>query len=173
MIIAISGLTGSGKSTIGEEVARELNIKHISTTHKKYALPGEELLKFTKNATPEFERRFDKQIIKEANESDCVVTTWLSPWLIKGATARVWLHASPEVRAVRKKHELKKSLDYIRKYVKDKDTTNARRFRKIYGVDINDHSIFDIIINTDGLNISQVSQLVVSLSAIKEKKIFK
>ena len=173
MIIAISGLTGSGKSTVGEQVATELNIKHISTTHKKYAQPGEELLKFTKNATPEFERKFDKQIIKEANEKDCVVTTWLSPWLIKNATARVWLHASPEIRAKRKRHELRKPLKYIHGYVKNKDSTNTNRFKKIYGIDINDHSIFDIIINTDRLNISQVSQLIIALSAVKEKKNFR
>ena len=60
MIIAISGLTGSGKTTIGDMVARKLGIRHVSMTHKKFIPAGMELLKFSKSATPQFERSFDK-----------------------------------------------------------------------------------------------------------------
>ena len=44
MIIAISGLTGSGKTTIGDMVAKKLKIKHVSMTHKKFIPAGRELL---------------------------------------------------------------------------------------------------------------------------------
>ncbi len=170
MIIAISGLTGSGKTTIGDKVAHKLRIKHVSMTHKKFIPASTELLQFTKNATPQFERSFDKEIIREARSVDSVVTTWLGPWLIKDAVVKVWLHASLNTRIKRKIKELRKPIKNVRQYVIDKDETNKRRYKKIYGIDLDNRRIFDIDINTDKVTISQAADLIIALTEIKTKK---
>jgi cytidylate kinase len=170
MIIAISGLTGSGKSTIGDKIAKKLRIKHVSMTHKKFVNAGTDLLKFTKDAKPSFEKSFDQEIIKEAREGDCVVTTWLGPWLIKDATVKVWLHASLDTRINRKIKELGgKPLKHVRKYVMDKDDLNRKRYKKIYNIDLDNRRIFDVDINTDRLSISQSADLIIALARIKTK----
>lgn len=171
MIITISGLTGSGKSTIGGRIAKKLHIKHVSMTHKKFVPAGTDLLKFTKNAKPSFERSFDQEIIKEARSADSVVTTWLGPWLIKNATVKVWLHASLDTRIKRKIKELgNKPLKHVREYVMDKDNTNRRKYKKIYNIDLDNRRIFDVDINTDKLSIDQSADLIIALAKIKQKK---
>ena len=170
MIIAISGLTGSGKTTIGDMVAKKLRIKHVSMTHKKFIPAGRELLKFSKNATPQFERSFDQEIIREARMEDSVVTTWLGPWLIKDAVVKVWLHASLDTRIKRKIKELGKPLRHARQYVIEKDDTNRRRYKKIYGIDLDNRRVFDIDINADKVSISQAADLIIALVKIKTKK---
>ena len=169
MIITISGLTGSGKTTIGDMVAKKLKIKHVSMTHKKFIPASTELLEFTKNATLKFERSFDQEIIKEARQEDSVVTTWLGPWLIKDAVVKVWLHASLDTRIKRKIKELNKPIKNAREYVIDKDSTNIRRYKKIYNIDLDNRRIFDIDINTDKISISQAADLIIALTKIKTK----
>lgn len=171
MIITISGLTGSGKSTLGDEIAKKLGIKHVSMTHKKFVPAGTDLVKFTKNAKPAFEKAFDKEIIREARKEDSVVTTWLGPWLIKDATVKVWLHASIDTRVKRKIKELGgKPLKHVRKYVMQKDSTNMEKYRKLYNIDLESRRGFDVDINTDRLTIDQAADLIIALVKIKTKK---
>lgn len=173
MIIAISGLTGSGKTTIGEKVAKALNVRYIYTSHKQSVKEIADVVKFTRKATPAFEKSFDSRIVALANKQDCVVTTWMGPWLIKKATARVWLYASLDSRVKRKMKEVKMSYQKTKRYVLEKDRLNMKRFKKIYNVDINDHGIFDICINTERLEVKQTVDMVIALSAEKDSRKFK
>lgn len=173
MIIAISGLTGSGKTTIGERVSKALNIRYIYTSHKQSVEKIADVVKFTKKATPEFERSFDDMIAKLASRQDCVVTTWLGPWLIKKATIRVWLYAGLDARVKRKMKEVSMPYPKTRRYVVEKDRVNIRKYKKIYNVDMNDQGIFDICINTEKLSVSQTVNMVIALSAEKSAKKFK
>jgi cytidylate kinase len=43
-----------------------------------------------------------------------------------------------------------------------RDEQNRRRYLQIYGIDINDRSDFDIIINTEKLTAEQVSSLIIA-----------
>ena len=43
-----------------------------------------------------------------------------------------------------------------------RDEQNRKRYLEIYGIDINDRSDFDIIINTEKLTAEQVSSLIVA-----------
>ncbi|MDE1824278.1 MAG: cytidylate kinase family protein [Candidatus Micrarchaeota archaeon] len=173
MIIAISGLTGSGKTTIGEKVAKALNVRYIYTSHKQSVKEIADVVKFTRKATPAFEKSFDARIVGLANRQDCVVTTWMGPWLIKKATARVWLYASLDSRVRRKMKEVKMNYSRTKRYVLEKDRLNMKRFKKIYNVDINDHGIFDICINTERLEVRQTVNMVIALSAEKDSRKFK
>ncbi|MDE1851516.1 MAG: cytidylate kinase family protein [Candidatus Micrarchaeota archaeon] len=172
MIIAISGLTGSGKTTIGEKVARALNLRYIYTSHKQSVKKIADVVKFTRKATPAFEKSFDRMITEIAEKQDCVVTTWMAPWLIKNATIRVWLYASLDSRVRRKMKEVKMNYKRTKKYVLEKDRLNMKRFKKIYNVDINDHGIFDICLNTEKLKVKQTVDMVIALSAEKDRKKF-
>ena len=43
-----------------------------------------------------------------------------------------------------------------------RDEANRKRYLEVYGIDINDRSDFDIIINTEKLTAEQVSSLIVA-----------
>ena len=67
MIIAISGLTGSGKNTLGELLAKKLGYHLVCPTFKDLAeKEGISLMEFQKKAEkdPNIDRKFD-QLLKE------------------------------------------------------------------------------------------------------------
>lgn len=177
MRICISGMTGSGKTTLGTMLAKELGIAHITKeTAKEYARIVSDAKKdksgklaIRQAADSRYAKKFDKEILEAAKGRTCVVTTWLGPWLIRDATLRVWLNASLDERARRKAKDLRTGISRARKYVADKDSEAAMGFRKVYGIDIYDHSEFDIEINTERLPHREVIAVISMLAMLKEK----
>ena len=174
MIICIAGLGGSGKSPIAESLAKKLGIRHVSRSFKEMSGDGKELVDFVKNVKTEVDTDLDSEIIKEAKEQDCVVSTWLGPWMIKDADVKVWLNASIETRAERKAKSLNMTLEEAKDYLKSIEGADAARWKKLYGFDImKDHDVFDIEINTDKLKIEESVELIALLSLEKGKKKFR
>lgn len=173
MIICISGYTGSGKTTLGDALAKKMGIKHVGISHKtQFVSNPSDTLEFTKrNTSASFEKSFDELVVEEAHKQDCVVTSWLSPWFIKDASVRVWLFAEFDKRVDRKMEELKDKggVVQVRAYVNEKDTFNLSNWKKIYNIDINDHSIFDIEINTSKLSVDQCADVIALVAKEKGK----
>jgi predicted cytidylate kinase len=176
--ICISGLTGSGKTQLSKDLAKALNIayisKELSNTYKQFnkgkRSANEQIIQM---ADPKYAKSFDNEIKELAASKDCVVSTWLGPWIVKNATLRVWLNASFEERARRKSVQKKMSIDEAKKYVKKKDSVAIESFKKIYGIDIMDHSNFDIEINTEKIHRKGVIALIALASAEKSKFVFR
>ena len=176
MIICIAGLTGSGKTTIGDLLSKELNIRHVNRSFKEFAKEGEDLIKFQEEIKdkPKVDRDLDKEIGEEAHKEDSVVSTWLGPWMIKDSSLNVWLSTSVETRAERKARDMHCSVDEARAYLEPKDQENRERWIKLYGIDIEkDRSVFDIDINTDRVKKEEIVAVIAMLSLEKGKKKFR
>ncbi len=166
MIIAISGKSGSGKDTVGKLVAKELGIQVLSMTFKDLAKEkGISLMAFQELAASNsgIDRAFDSLLEKRAYEQkDCVVTTWLGPWVIKRAELRVFLDAPEAVRAKRvagrEGMEERQALAHLR----ERDGQNKQRYLKLYGIDIDDRKIFDMAIDTSDKTPEQIASLIVA-----------
>ncbi|NYZ76582.1 cytidylate kinase family protein [Candidatus Micrarchaeota archaeon] len=170
MIICVSGLAGSGKNTVGEIVAKKLNLDEVKLSFKDEAKrENVDLMTVQKEATKNesYDRELDREIVKRAKKGNCVVMTWLGPWIVKNADLRVWLNVSERERAKRvarrDRMSLKKALEHIRK----RDDNNRRRYRRYYGIDIMDHSIFDLEINSDVFNPQQIAGIVIKAAEAK------
>jgi cytidylate kinase len=171
-VICIGGYTGSGKDTIADLVANKLNFKRIKFSFKDVAkelnIPLMEYQKYVEKDLT-IDKKFDERIIKEA-KGKCVISTWLSPWIVKNAVLRVFLEASEEERAKRiakrDKMTFKKALEHI----KERDMHNRGRYLALYGIDIYDKSIFDLIINTEKLTPKQSAEIVIAAYKTKVKK---
>lgn len=173
MIIAISGLVGSGKDTVADGVAQQLGLRRIKLSFKDIARDlGIPLMEYQRYVEKDLtiDREFDNRVVAEAKKGNCVVSTWLAPWMIKDATLRVWLDASEEVRAERiaKRDGIKKIAALI--HVRERDLHNRGRYLALYGIDINDRSPFDIILNTEKLTIAQEIAIIVAAAKIKAEK---
>jgi len=171
MIIAISGLVGSGKDSVAKMVAEKLSIKHINLTFKDAArakdIPLMEYQEYAKKNVS-IDKEFDDMVIAETKKEDCVTSTWLGPWLIKDADLRIWLDASPDARARRISGRdgmtLAEAMDHVRK----RDAHNRARYKRLYNIDIfEDRSVFDLIINTETFMPEDSASIIET--AIKEK----
>lgn len=151
MIIAVSGLSGSGKNTFGKALAETLGYRVVCPTFKDLAeKEGVSLLEFQKMAgeNPEIDRKFDEHLKEEAAKGDCVVTTWLGPWMVD-ADFRIWISASGEVRARRLAEREGIGVEEAEEHIKKRDADNRKRYLELYGIDIMDHSGFDLEISSE------------------------
>ena len=153
MIIAISGLVGSGKDSVAKMVAEKLTIRHLNFTFKdaarKLGIPLMEYQEYAKKKVS-IDKEFDDMVVDETKKEDCVTSTWLGPWLVKDADLKIWLDGSPDARARRISGRdgmtLAEAMDHVRK----RDAHNRARYKRLYNVDIfEDRSVFDLIINTE------------------------
>lgn len=179
--ICIGGLTGSGKTTIGEMLAKDLNVmsitKHITDSYKKFKEREHEHSDDHKliqmNANKEYANSFDDQVKRLAESSDCVVSTWFGPWVVKDPTLRVWLNASFKERVKRCSVERKLGPKEAEEYVRRKDELTLKAFRELYNTDVMDHSDFDAEINTDKFTKEEIVSIISMLATLKDKKRFR
>jgi cytidylate kinase len=170
--ICLAGLSGSGKTTLGEMLAEELNIEHIQKSYKDVTRDEKDLLHMQKTVTRTYEKDFDKQVIMMARGKNCVISTWLSAWFIKDATLRVWLNASHKERAKRLMKLKQKGKAFIETYLHEKDQGNVKRWQRVYGVDLKDHSIFDIELNTEMFTPQEMVEIISMIALARDKKRF-
>ena len=170
MIIAISGLTGSGKNTLGELLAEALSLRLVCPTFKDLAKKERiPLMEFQKRAEndPDIDRRFDAALLEQAKNGGCVITTWLGPWVVKDTDLRIYVFAPQDVRALRVAKRDGLSVAQAKKHTKQRDEENRNRYLKVYGIDIYDTSDFDLCISSAKFSKEQMQDI--ALAAIKLK----
>lgn len=169
MRIAISGHSGCGNTTATRNVGSELKLSVMNYTFRDLAkelkISFEELHKQA-STNYIFDYLTDLICIRAALQSDIVLGTRLAAWLME-ADLRIWLNASLETRAERiasREADKHSSYEAVLYKTLKRDQDNRRRYLQLYGLDINDHADFDVIINTQRLTAEQVSSLIVAAS---------
>jgi cytidylate kinase len=76
------------------------------------------------------------------------------------ADVRIYLKADISTRARRLSSRDGKTLDDAINEVRIREESNRRRYLTIYGIDINDLSIFDLVIDTTYIGAEQVIDLI-------------
>lgn len=170
MIIAVAGLTGSGKNTLGGLLAKKLGYRLVCPTFKDLAAKeGVPLMEFQKRAEkdPDIDRKFDAVLKEEAARGDCIVTTWLGPWIVD-ADVRIKVKVADRIRAERIAKRDGMAVADALAHLLERDDRNRKRYRKLYGIDIDDEGIFDAVL--DGGRNGPERLLELALAAIKRKR---
>ena len=170
--IAISGLSGSGKNTVGRIVAKTLGWQAVEPTFKDLAKSeGISLQEFQKKAMQDFEidLKFDDELRAQCKEGKVVVTTWLGPWMVQGNPFRVWLDVSLDVRAKRVAGREKQGAGEALTSISRRDSENKERYLKVYGINILEHEGFDLILDA---NLDSAQELAKKIAeAYKKRKL--
>lgn len=172
MIICISGLSGSGKNSVGRLVAEKLGMRLIDPTFKTLAAKEKmSLLDFHKKAEHEhsIDRSFDSRLMADAKKGNCVVCTWLGPWMVKGADIKVWLYAPSAARAARVARRDGMGEGEAARHISERDESNRLRYLEIYKIDIYDHSGFELVINSEKFMPEESANIIVAAAMAKVK----
>jgi CMP/dCMP kinase len=170
MIIAVSGLTGSGKNTLGELLAKKLGYRLVCPTFKNLAAKEHvSLMEFQERAArdPDIDRKFDAVLKEQAAAGDCVVTTWLGPWMVD-ADVRIKVKVADRIRAERIAKRDGMTTEEALAHLKRRDDQNRARYKKLYNIDIDDEKIFDAVL--DGGKNTPEKLLVRAMKIINAKK---
>lgn len=169
MKIAISGLTGTGKTTVAGILAKWLKVPNIAFSMKDEAKArGISLIKFQEIAAKnkELDLEFDKRQIAEMKRHKSFVTsTWLAPWFAD-ADLNVWLYLDEKERARRVAKRDGISEKAALRLVRKKDQQNRERYLKIYGINIDDVNRFHLCINTTHMRPATIARIIMQAAKI-------
>ena len=161
-IITISGFAGAGKTTLGKILAKRLGYRFIAPTFKDLAKKeGISLMEFQKRAEKDsgIDRKFDAYIKEEAKKGRCVIATWLAPWMVKDSL-KIWVYAPIEIRARRIAKRDGMDLAEAKKHILAREESNRKRYKKVYGIDIMDYTIFDLCFNTKTFKPKEMADVI-------------
>jgi len=158
--IAISGRSGCGNTTISKTTADSLGLRFINFTFRSLAQErGIDLKEILALAAQDdsWDREIDSRQVALALEGGgCVLGSRLAIWMLKQADLKVYLYASPEVRARRIVNREGGTLEEVAAFTAERDRQDHGRYLRIYGIDTDDYSFSDLVINTDDITPQQI-----------------
>ena len=166
MIITLSGEIGSGKSTIGKELAKKLNYTYNSTGEifKKQAKEHKiNLTDFLKYA--EVNLNIDKKLDeKQRNTKQNTVLDSRMGFYFANPDLKIWLKAplDERVKRIAKRDSLEnETFEEIKEKIKEREKIERDRYLRLYSIDIFDEEKYDLIIDTVEYNIGQVVEKII------------
>lgn len=170
--ITVSGLHGVGKTTAAKKLADKFDLRYVSagTVFRQMAEEqGMSLEEFSKHVeeNPEIDKEIDQRTAKEAEKGNVLIDGRLSGWMAKNADVRILLIASLEARVQRITNREDRDLKEVKKETITREESEAKRYKKLYDIDVNDYSVFDIILNTESFNESEMVDILEKAVKIK------
>jgi len=170
MRITISGPPGSGKTTVCRGLSERLGLKAVvfGEFFRKLAKEkGMTLAEFGAYAErdPSVDRMIDDMILDAAKQnSDIILESRLSAHMLTQNNIpafRIYLCASPEVRIKRVGIRDGESVEDVRLHTLERQSSEAKRYMMYYGIDIEDKSVYDLVLDTDEMSAEEVIEYVI------------
>ena len=165
MRITISGPPGSGKTTACSNLSEVLGLKAVVFGKIFRELAAEKNLTLGQlgaiaESDPSIDEMIDSRILEIARENeDIILESRLSAYMLtrNGIPAfRIYLDASPDVRMARVGLREGETFEEAHAKTVERPNSEAKRYMMYYGIDINDRSVYDLVVNTDDLTPEEV-----------------
>ena len=164
-IIAISGKSGCGNTTVSKLVAHMLERRCINYTFRAIAeekgLSLQQVLDYAEK-DPSWDTLLDSRQVELAKAADCVIGSRLAMWLLPEADLRVYLKATKGARVSRIHDREGGDLIKIAQFTDDRDSKDHRRYLETYGIDNDDLSLAHLVIDTEIWNAQQIADIIVA-----------
>ncbi len=164
--ITISGPPGSGTTTIAKKISDELEIPLISAGDlfrklaRERGMTVEEFGRYAES-NPDIDMLIDRTQKEEAASLDeCVVEGRLSAWMVDNATLKVLIFADDRVRFERIARRERKSIEVARQETIARENIEKERYKKYYGIEVDNWSIYDLIINSTSFKADEVVGII-------------
>ena len=171
-VICISGMAGTGKSTLSKKLAEKYHLRYFSGGDVLKDLAKQEGydvsirgwwespdgLKFLSERVnnPKFDKAVDDKLLEYAQQGDVLLDSWTMPWLLK-VGFKIWLEASFEKRAARVADRDNISVAEALEVLKEKEAHTKAIYKELYGFSLGeDFKPFDFVLDTDNLNAGEV-----------------
>ena len=176
VVLCISGMAGSGKSTVARRIAKKYGLKYYSGGDALKALAKEEGYEFLEHGwwetpegmlflerrgkDPKFDKAVDQKLLELAKQGNVVLDSWTMPWLIEKAF-KVWLEASPQKRAERIARRDRMHLKEAVSALTNKEKRTKEIYEELYGFSLGeDFAPFHLILDTTILKAEEVFQVL-------------
>lgn len=175
-VICISGMAGTGKSTLAKKLAQKFGLKYYSGGDALKALAADEGCDVSSNGwwespeglaflrqrekDPQFDKAVDDKLLEYAQQGNVLLDSWTMPWLVKTGF-KIWLLASIEKRAERVAERDKMTVKDALQTLKEKEARTKAIYQKLYGFNLGeDYAPFNLVLDTDNLDAEEVFQVL-------------
>ncbi len=166
MIITISGIAGSGKSTVAVELAKTLGLKHYSIGELMREMAkkkGMSLLELGKLAEkdPAIDKMLDERQIELGKTKDNFVIDSRLGFHFIPHSVKVFLDVAVDEAARRifmqgRQHESYMDIEESLQKISERIASEDKRYRQYYKIDYHDKGLYDFVIDTTKLQVKQV-----------------
>ena len=176
IVVCISGMAGTGKSTLSKRLAKKYELKYYSGGDALKELAKDQgynsssrgwwespeglsfLEKREKNFT--FDKAVDEKLMEYAQQGHVLLDSWTMPWLLKTGF-KIWLVASVEKRAERIAKRDRIPIGEALRVLQEKEARTKAIYKKLYGFTLGeDFEPFNLVLDTDALNAEGVFQVL-------------
>jgi cytidylate kinase len=166
LIIAISGLHGTGKSTYAKQLANDFGLNYVSAgalfreIAKEKGLTIEELSNLAEKDNG-LDKRIDDRTLSWVYKGSVVIDALLAGW-ITGERETIKIHmVSPDsVRLERIAERDKINFQEAKNRTLKRENCEKMRFKRRYGIELDDLTIYDLVLNTSLLPIKSNIKLL-------------
>lgn len=168
MRIAISGKSGCGNTTVSTLLAKKTGFPMVNFTFRQMAQErGIDFWTFCEMAEKDdnIDRELDERMVKMAMQTEnSILGSRLAIWNMQEADLKVYLTASDEERARRITKREGGTIEEQLEITRRRDTNDTERYKRIYGIDNNDTSVADLVIDTEGKTPEEIVDIILNAS---------
>ena len=173
--ITITGDLGSGKSSVAKELCKMLNYKYFYTGGIQRQIGKENgmntlELNYFSEINHDIDKFIDDQVIKINDEQDSYVIDSRMAWHFIHKSFKIYLTVNPIVAARRVISDNHRDSEPVVEDINEKSlnllerrAAEDKRFKLKYGVDCSDLNNYDVVIDTSGSTIEEISKLIFKL----------
>ncbi|MCX6665171.1 MAG: AAA family ATPase [Euryarchaeota archaeon] len=167
--ITISGLPGSGKTTVAKLLEEKLKIKYVysgdlfRTMAKQHHMSLEEFGKFCEN-NQEIDKELDTNQLKIIRKGNVIVEGRLAGWLAyqnKVPALKILIAADQDTRVRRIMKREEGNIAQRKQEMLTREKSEAKRYKTYYKIDITDTSIYDLVIDSAQKTPAEIVDIII------------
>lgn len=166
MIITISGPPGSGKSTLSKILSSQLGMELVCMGDIFRKLAEQRCMSLEEfgllaKCNEKIDSEIDEMQKRIAKERDNIILEGRLSGFLLDAHLKVWLKAPVGVRAERIAQREGKSASKAMAETTEREQCERERYLKYYNIDINDLSVYDLVIDSSKWKPEEISEIVI------------
>jgi cytidylate kinase len=181
MKITISGLPGSGKSTVGKALAKKLNLRHFSAGDLQRQIAKERGISLLELGRIEekdrtIDEEVDKRTIELGRKNDNFVMDARIAWHFIPNSIKIFLTVSLEEGArrifndFRPEEKENATVDKVKENIERREKSEQLRYKSYYNIDYADSQNYDIVVDTTKLTPEEVVDIIAAFAKKQNKK---